>query len=107
MRILAGLCLALVVTLAQAAGAVAEPRIVWHVENHFRFFLDPADLHQHVPPQHGARAFADHHRVAHQVDRNLARQFGIELHDAARHIFRFEMLPRHLKPLHRRLLYPN
>jgi lysophospholipase L1-like esterase len=40
------LCLALVL-LVQAAAAAAEPRIDWHVENQFRFFLDPADTHVH------------------------------------------------------------
>ncbi|HEY5827534.1 MAG TPA: hypothetical protein VIV01_04145 [Hyphomicrobiaceae bacterium] len=45
------LCLALAVvlaaTLAQLSAAIAEPRIVWHVENPFRFFLDAADTHVH------------------------------------------------------------
>jgi hypothetical protein len=33
--------------LAPACGAAAEPRIVWEVENPFRFFLDPADTQVH------------------------------------------------------------
>ena len=53
MRIDAGrsLCLALAVVLAvalaQLSAASAEPRIVWHVENPFRFFLDAADTQVH------------------------------------------------------------
>src|SRR5262245_55038698 len=42
-----GLCVAVVLLLGQAAAAAAEPSITWHVENPFRFFLDPADTHVH------------------------------------------------------------
>ena len=41
------LCLALLLTIAQAPSAGAQPRIDWHVENAFRFFLDAADTHVH------------------------------------------------------------
>jgi hypothetical protein len=41
------ICLALAALLAQMSAAAAEPRIVWHVENPFRFFLDAADTHVH------------------------------------------------------------
>jgi hypothetical protein len=41
------LWLVLAATLAGAPQALAEPRIVWHVENPFRFFLDAADTHVH------------------------------------------------------------
>ena len=38
-----GLCLVLILALVRPGVAVAEPQIVWQVENPFRFFLDPAD----------------------------------------------------------------
>jgi len=37
----------LVITLAPASAAWAQPDIVWQVENPFRFFLDPADTEVH------------------------------------------------------------
>jgi hypothetical protein len=49
MRIDAGrsICLALMLAVAHAGVAMAEPQIVWQVENPFRFFLDPADTQVH------------------------------------------------------------
>jgi hypothetical protein len=41
------LCLALLLTAMLSASAEAGPRIVWHVENPFRFFLDPSDTEVH------------------------------------------------------------
>jgi len=76
MRIKAGgsLLLALVLMLAHAGVAAAEPRIVWQVENPFRFFLDPADTQvhratweslteaeRHHPVQSAERALGDRH----------------------------------------------
>lgn len=76
MRIKAGggLFLALMLMLAHAGGAAAEPKIVWQVENPFRFFLDPADTQVHRatweslseaerrhPVQSAERALGDRH----------------------------------------------
>src|SRR5438477_10081289 len=49
MRIDAGrsIGLALILAVARAGAATAEPQIVWQVENPFRFFLDPADTQVH------------------------------------------------------------
>jgi hypothetical protein len=47
LRACQSLLLALVGVVGQAVAARAEPQIVWHVENPFRFFLDAADTHVH------------------------------------------------------------
>jgi len=49
MRVDAGrsICLALMLAVMHGGVATAEPRIVWQVENPFRFFLDPADTEVH------------------------------------------------------------
>jgi hypothetical protein len=39
--------LALLLAGVPAASAIAQPRIVWRVDNPFRFFLDPADTEVH------------------------------------------------------------
>ncbi len=41
------ICVALALASLSGTAAMAEPRIVWQVENPFRFFLDPADTEVH------------------------------------------------------------
>ena len=41
------LMLAMAVATSMSAAALAEPEIVWRVDNPFRFFLDPADTEVH------------------------------------------------------------
>jgi hypothetical protein len=41
------ICLALMLAVMHAGMAMAEPQIMWQVENPFRFFLDPVDTQVH------------------------------------------------------------